>query len=39
VSFTSDEENFYLKLDRRVYVDGELFGENEWNEAIERDFQ
>ena len=39
VSFTSDEENFYLKFDRRVYVDGELYGENEWDEAIERDFQ
>ncbi len=39
VSFTSDEENFYLKFDRRVYVDGELFAENVWDEAIERDFQ
>ena len=39
VSFTSDEENFYLKFDRRVLVDGELYGENQWDEAIERDFQ
>jgi predicted acyl esterase len=39
VSFTSDEENFYLKFDRRVLVDGELTGEKQWDEAIERDFQ
>jgi len=39
VSFTSDEENFYLKFDRRVLVDGELTGENQWDEVIERDFQ
>jgi hypothetical protein len=39
VSFTSDEENFYLRFDRRVLVDGELTGENQWEEAIERDFQ
>ena len=39
VSFTSDEENFRLKFDRRVYVDGELYGENVWDEEIERDFQ
>jgi hypothetical protein len=39
VSFTSDERNFRLKFDRRVYVDGQLFGENVWDEEIERDFQ
>jgi putative CocE/NonD family hydrolase len=39
VSFTSDEENFYLKFDRRVYVNDELFGENAWDEAIHRDYQ
>ncbi len=39
VSFTSDKENFRLKFDRRVYVDGELFGEKVWDEEIERDFQ
>ena len=39
VSFTSDEENFYLRFDRRVLVDGELTGENQWEETIERDFQ
>jgi hypothetical protein len=39
VSFTSDEENFKLKFDRRIYVDGELYGENVWDEEIERDFQ
>ena len=39
VSFTSDEEKFYLKFDRRVLVDGELTGENQWDEVIERDFQ
>jgi hypothetical protein len=39
VSFTSDEENFRLKFDRRVYVDGELYRENSWDEEIARDFQ
>jgi putative CocE/NonD family hydrolase len=39
VTFTSDEDNFYLRFDRRVLVDGELTGENQWDEAIERDFQ
>jgi hypothetical protein len=39
VSFTSDEENFYLRFDRKLLVDGELHSENVWDEAIERDFQ
>jgi putative CocE/NonD family hydrolase len=39
VSFTSDEQNFYLRFDRRVLVDGDLFRENAWDEVIERDFQ
>jgi putative CocE/NonD family hydrolase len=39
VSFTSDEKNFRLKFDRRVYVDGELYRENSWDEEIARDFQ
>ena len=39
VSFASDEENFYLRFDRRVLVDGELFREKRWDEVIERDFQ
>jgi putative CocE/NonD family hydrolase len=39
VSFTSDVENFYLRFDRKVLVDGELYGENVWDEAIPRDFQ
>ena len=39
VTFTSDEENFNLRIDRRVLVDGELFREKRWDEVIERDFQ
>jgi putative CocE/NonD family hydrolase len=39
VSFTSDEENFYLRFDRKLLVDGELQDENVWAEVIERDFQ
>ena len=39
VSFRSDAENFYLRFDRRVLVDGELFREKTWDEVIERDFQ
>jgi len=39
VSFNSDAENFRLKFERRVYVNGELFGENEWDETIPRDYQ
>ena len=39
VSFTSDEQNFRLKFDRRVYVDGELYAKKSWDEEIPRDFQ
>ena len=39
VSFTSDEENFYLRFDRKLLVNDELQEENVWNEVIERDFQ
>jgi hypothetical protein len=39
VSFSSDAENFRLKFDRRVFVDGELYAEKAWDEAMARDFQ
>ena len=39
VRFDSDEDNFYLRFDRRVLVDGELLRENSWDEEIERDYQ
>ncbi len=39
VSFTSDEENFYLRFHRSVLVDGELFKEKTWDEEIPRDYQ
>ena len=39
VSFTSDADNFYLRFDRKLLVDGELHSENTWDEVIERDFQ
>lgn len=39
VSFTSDADNFYLRFDRKLLVDGELHSENVWDEVIERDFQ
>jgi putative CocE/NonD family hydrolase len=39
VEFTSDEKNFYLKFHRWVLVNGELYKEKTWDEAIPRDFQ
>lgn len=39
VEFTSDENNFYLKFHRWVLVNGELYKEKTWEEAIPRDFQ
>jgi putative CocE/NonD family hydrolase len=39
VEFTSDEENFYLKFHRWALVNGELYAEKTWEEALPRDFQ
>ena len=39
VEFKSDEENFYLTFHRWVSINGELFKERIWQEAIPRDFQ
>lgn len=39
VLFSSDLENFRLKVTRRLKVDGELFREKHWDELIPRDFQ
>ena len=39
VTFRSDADNFYLRFDRKLLVDGELHSENVWDEVIERDFQ
>ena len=39
VDFKSDENNFYLKFQRWVMIDGELFKEKTWEESIPRDFQ
>jgi len=39
VEFRSDEENFYLKIQRQVFENGEQFAEKTWDERIPRDFQ
>ena len=39
VEFKSDEENFYLTFHRWVSINGELYKERIWQEAIPRDFQ
>ena len=39
VEFKSDEENFYLTFHRWVSINGELYKERIWEEAIPRDFQ
>ena len=39
VEFRSDEDNFYLRFDRWVLVNGEVYAENAWEEVIPRDFQ
>jgi hypothetical protein len=39
VEFTSDEKNFNLKFHRWVLVNGELYAEKTWEEALPRDFQ
>ena len=39
VEFTSDEKNFYLKFHRWALVNGELYAEKTWEEALPRDFQ
>ncbi|MDX1481976.1 MAG: CocE/NonD family hydrolase [Woeseiaceae bacterium] len=39
VRFESDERDFYLRIDRRVLVDGQLFKEKTWSEKIARDYQ
>jgi len=39
VEFSSDLENFRLRIARRVKVDGDLFREKTWDEVIPRDYQ
>jgi putative CocE/NonD family hydrolase len=39
VEFSSDVENFRLKVTRRARVNGELRHEKQWDEIIPRDFQ
>jgi putative CocE/NonD family hydrolase len=39
VSLSSDADNFRLKFDRKVFVDGELYAEKAWDEEVARDFQ
>ena len=39
VTFASDSDNFRLKFDRRVLVNGELYKAKSWDEVIPRDYQ
>lgn len=39
VRFSSDEKDFRLTFDRRVFVDGDLLREKHWDEFIPRDYQ
>ena len=39
VEFRSDRDNFYLRIERWAYVDGELLRERSWAEVFPRDYQ
>ena len=39
INFTSDAENFTLRIHRSAVVDGETYAENVWEEAVPRDHQ